>query len=101
MADEETKTKEVVEEVVEEAAEEVVEEIPITAEIPYGVGMPTVVMPFMTPFDEITESITYRAQLIAREQKLSSSVCAAMPVGLVVGFFFALLMVLVPVLLMT
>ncbi|MHC1595106.1 MAG: tetrahydromethanopterin S-methyltransferase subunit F [Methanotrichaceae archaeon] len=49
----------------------------------------------------MAESVTYRAQLIAREQKLSSSICAAMPVGLVVGFLFALLMVLVPVLLMT
>ncbi len=101
MADEETKTEEVIEEVVEEAAEEVIEEKPITAEIPYGVGMPTVVMPFMAPFDEIAESVIHRAQLIAREQKLSSGICAAMPVGLVVGFLFALLMVLVPVLLTT
>ncbi|MDF0591193.1 tetrahydromethanopterin S-methyltransferase subunit F [Candidatus Methanocrinis natronophilus] len=107
MVDEEIKTKEV-EEVapeVEEAAPEVEEAVPevkpITAEIPYGKGLPTVLIPFMGPFHEITESISYRGQLIARDQKLSSSVNAAMPIGASIGFFFALLMVLLPIYFMT
>jgi tetrahydromethanopterin S-methyltransferase subunit F len=90
MADEEIKTEEVA-----EVAK------PITADIPYGKGLPTVLMPFMGPFDEITESIVYKAQLVARDQKLSSGVNAAMPIGAIVGFLFALLMVLVPVFFMT
>ena len=44
MADEEIKTEEVA---------EVTK--PITANIPYGKGLPTVLMPFMGPFDEIKE----------------------------------------------
>lgn len=100
MADEEIKTEEVAEEAAE-VTEEVFEEKPITADIPYGKGLPTVLMPFMGPFDEITESIEYKAQLVARDQKLSSGVNASMPIGAIVGFFFALLMVLVPVYFMT
>jgi tetrahydromethanopterin S-methyltransferase subunit F len=94
MAEEETKT----EEVVEEAAVE--KEAPIS-EIVYGRGLPTVIMPFMGPFDDMFESVKYRAQLVARDQKLGSGVNAAMPVGFTIGFLFALLMVLVPVLLTT
>jgi tetrahydromethanopterin S-methyltransferase subunit F len=90
MADEEMKTEEVT-----EVAK------PITADIPYGKGLPTVLMPFMGPFDEITASVVYRAQLVARDQKLSSGVNASMPIGAVVGFLFALLMVLLPVYFMT
>ena len=90
MADEEIKTEEVA-----EVAK------PITADIPYGKGLPTVLMPFMGPFDQITGSIEYKAQLVARDQKLSSGVNAAMPTGAIVGFLFALLMVLVPVFFMT
>ena len=48
-----------------------------------------------------TESIEYKAQLVSRDQKLSSGVNASMPIGAIVGFLFALLMVLVPVLFMT
>jgi len=101
MAEEEVKAEEVTEEVVEEVAEEVAKELPLTADIPYGKGLPNVVAPFMPPFEEITESITYKTQLIARDQKLTSGVNASMPIGLLVGFFFALLMVLVPVFYMT
>ncbi|KUK45192.1 MAG: tetrahydromethanopterin S-methyltransferase subunit F [Methanothrix sp.] len=100
MADEEIKTEEVTEEAAE-ATEEVFEEKPITADIPYGKGLPTVLMPFMGPFDEIKDSIEYKAQLVARDQKLSSGVNASMPIGAIVGFLFALLMVLVPVYFMT
>ncbi|MDF0593932.1 tetrahydromethanopterin S-methyltransferase subunit F [Methanotrichaceae archaeon M04Ac] len=96
MADEEIKTEEV-----QEAAPEVEVVKPITADIPYGKGLPTVLMPFMGPFHEITESVTYRGQLIARDQKLSSSVNAALPIGAFIGFFFALLMVLLPIFIMT
>lgn len=74
---------------------------PLTADIPYGKGLPTVLAPFMVPFDQITESILYRAQLVARDQKLSSGVNASMPIGAIVGFFFAILMVLLPVYIMT
>lgn len=90
MADEEIKTAEVA-----------AEAKPITADIPYGKGLPTVLTPFMGPFHEITESVTYRGQLIARDQKLSSAVNAAMPIGAFIGFFFALLMVLLPIYFMT
>lgn len=93
MADEEIKTEEV-----QEAAAPVK---PITADIPYGKGLPTVLTPFMGPFHEIAESVTYRGQLIARDQKLSSAVNAAMPIGAFIGFFFALLMVLLPIYFMT
>ncbi|HPE63667.1 MAG TPA: tetrahydromethanopterin S-methyltransferase subunit F [Methanothrix sp.] len=85
MADEEMKTEEVA-----EVAK------PITADIPYGKGLPTVLMPFMGPFDQITDSIVYKAQLVARDQKLSSGVNASMPIGAVVGFLFAILMILLP-----
>ncbi len=74
---------------------------PITANIPYGKGLPTVLAPFMGPFDQITDSVLYRAQLVARDQKLSSGVNASMPIGAVVGFLFAILMVLLPVYIMT
>ncbi|AET65450.1 tetrahydromethanopterin S-methyltransferase subunit F [Methanothrix harundinacea] len=74
---------------------------PITADIPYGKGLPTVLAPFMGPFDQITDSVLYRAQLVVRDQKLSSGVNAAMPIGAVVGFLFAILMVLLPVYIMT
>ncbi|MHC1631168.1 MAG: tetrahydromethanopterin S-methyltransferase subunit F [Methanotrichaceae archaeon] len=101
MADEDIKTEEVTEEAAEEIAEEVSEELPITADIPYGRGLPTVVMPFMPPFDEIAESVTYKAQLVARDQKLGSGVDAAMPIGVVIGLLFAILMIFVPVLITT
>ena len=100
MADEEIKTGEV-KEASPEVEEAVAEVKPITADIPYGKGLPTVLMPFMGPFHEITESVTYRGQLIARDQKLSSSVNAALPIGAFIGFFFALLMVLLPIFIMT
>lgn len=100
MAEEETNTEEVVEEVAEEEAA-VEEEAPKESEVVYGRGLPTVIMPFMGPFDEMFESVKYRSQLVARDQKLGSGVNAAMPVGFTIGFLFALLMVLVPVLLTT
>ena len=90
MADEEMKTEEVAE-----------VEKPITADIPYGKGLPTVLAPFMAPFDQITASVVYRAQLVTRDQKLSSGVNASMPIGAIVGFLFAILMVLLPVYFMT
>ena len=74
---------------------------PITADIPYGKGLPTVLAPFMGPFDQITESIVYKAQLVTRDQKLSTGVNASMPIGAIVGFLFAILMVLLPVYVMT
>lgn len=67
----------------------------------FGRGMPTVLEPFMGPIDEITESIRYRAQLVARDQKLGSGVSASAPLGFAVGLLFALLMVFLPVFFMT
>lgn len=95
MADEETKAEEVA------ATEEVAAAEAPKAEVAFGRGMPTVIMPFMGPFDQVFESTRYRAQLVARDQKLGSGVNAAMPVGFAIGFIFALLMVLVPIMLST
>ena len=60
-----------------------------------GQGVPMVISPQMGPIDSAVESIRYRAQLIARNQKLDSGVLATGTSGLIAGFIFALLMVIV------
>jgi tetrahydromethanopterin S-methyltransferase subunit F len=61
----------------------------------YGQGVPMVINPQMGPIEGRVESIRYRAQLIARNQKLDSGVVASGFIGTVAGFLFALIMVLV------
>jgi len=60
----------------------------------YGQGVPMMLAPQMGAIDATVESIRYRAQLIARNQKLDSGVMATGMSGFVAGFLFALLMVI-------
>jgi len=50
----------------------------------------------MTSFDQITEDIKYKAQLLARETKLSSGVLATVSMGFGIGFIIAIVMMLAP-----
>ena len=61
----------------------------------YGKGVPMVLAPQMGALDATVESIRYRAQLIARNQKLDSGVMATGFVGFALGFIFSLLMIIV------
>lgn len=61
----------------------------------YGKGVPMVLAPQMGAIDTTVESIRYRAQLIARNQKLDSGVMATGIVGFALGFIFSLLMIIV------
>lgn len=61
----------------------------------YGKGVPKVINPNMGPIESAVEDIRYRAQLIARNQKLDSGVSATGVSGFLAGFVFALLMVLI------
>ncbi|HWQ19114.1 MAG TPA: tetrahydromethanopterin S-methyltransferase subunit F [Methanotrichaceae archaeon] len=65
-------------------------------EIVYGQGIATVVEPQMGMFDDITDDIKYKAQLLARETKLSSGVLATVTQGFAIGFILAVLMMLGP-----
>nr|AAC38335.1 N5 methyltetrahydromethanopterin:coenzyme M methyltransferase subunit MtrF [Methanosarcina mazei Go1] len=57
-------------------------------------GVPMVLAPQMGAIDATVESIRYRAQLIARNQKLDFGV-AAPDIGFAAGLLFSLLMVIV------
>ena len=61
----------------------------------YGKGVPMVLAAQMGALDATVESIRYRAQLIARNQKLDSGVMATGFVGFALGFIFSLLMIIV------
>ncbi len=65
-------------------------------EIVYGQGMPTVLEPSMTGFDDIIEDIKWKGQLLARETKLSSGVMATVSMGFAIGFVLAVAMMLGP-----
>ena len=58
-------------------------------------GVPMGLAPQMGAIDATVESIRYRAQLIARNQKLDSGVAATGIIGFAAGFLFSLLMVIV------
>jgi tetrahydromethanopterin S-methyltransferase subunit F len=60
----------------------------------YDKGVPMVLAPQMGAIDSTVESIRYRAQLIARNQKLDSGVMATGMSGFVAGFLFALIMII-------
>jgi tetrahydromethanopterin S-methyltransferase subunit F len=64
-------------------------------EIEYGQGVPMVIKPQMAVIENRVESIRYRAQLIARNQKLDSGVAATGFLGVAIGVIFSLLMVIV------
>ncbi len=65
-------------------------------EVIYGQGLPTVVDPQMGMFDDVTEDIKYKAQLLARETKLSSGVVATVSIGFAIGFILAIAMMIGP-----
>ena len=64
-------------------------------EIESGQGVPMVINPQMGAIESVVERIRYRAQLIARNQKLDSGVNATAATGFIVGFAFAVMMVLI------
>jgi len=64
------------------------------AEAEYGKGVPTVTTPQMGAIDSSVENIRYRAQLIARNQKLDSGVMATGILGFGAGFIFVFLVVI-------
>ena len=61
----------------------------------YGQGVPKVMKPNMAPIEADVEDIRYRAQLIARNQKLDSGVSATGFVGFTLGFLAALILVII------
>ncbi|WMW24201.1 tetrahydromethanopterin S-methyltransferase subunit F [Methanolobus sediminis] len=61
----------------------------------YGKGVPMVISPQMGPIETVVEDIRYRAQLIARNQKLDSGVSATGVAGFIAGFIFAIVMVVI------
>ncbi len=65
------------------------------AEAEYGKGVPMATTPQMVAVDTTVESIRYRAQLIARNQKLDSGIMATGLSGFAAGFIFAFIMTLV------
>ena len=65
-------------------------------EIVYGQGYPNVIEPNMAMFDDLVEDIKYKAQLLARETKLSSGVLATVTMGFAIGFFLAIVMMIGP-----
>jgi tetrahydromethanopterin S-methyltransferase subunit F len=65
------------------------------AEAEYGKGVPMATTPQMGAIDSSVESIRYRAQLIARNQKLDSGIMATGILGFGAGFIFVFLVVIV------
>ncbi len=66
------------------------------AEIAYGQGLPTVLEPNMPLVDQILDDARYKAQLLARETKLSSGVLSTVTIGFAIGFILAIVMMLMP-----
>ena len=65
------------------------------AEAEYGKGVPMATTPHMVAIDTSIESIRYRAQLIARNQKLDSGIMATGILGFGAGFLFVFFMIIV------
>ncbi|MEZ5334663.1 MAG: tetrahydromethanopterin S-methyltransferase subunit F [Methanolobus sp.] len=65
------------------------------AEEEYGKGVPMVITPQMGPIEAVVDDIRYRAQLIARNQKLDSGVSATGVAGFLAGLAFAIVMVVI------
>jgi tetrahydromethanopterin S-methyltransferase subunit F len=65
-------------------------------EIIFGLGAPSVVEPPMGMFDDIVDDIKYKAQLLARETKLSSGVLSTVSMGFAIGFILAIVMMIGP-----
>jgi len=65
-------------------------------EVIYGQGIPKVIDPRIPLFHDVVEDIKYKAQLLARETKLSSGVLATVSMGFAIGFILAILLMLGP-----
>ncbi|MRR13958.1 tetrahydromethanopterin S-methyltransferase subunit F [archaeon] len=65
-------------------------------EVIYGQGIPKVVEPRLPLFQDLVDDIKYKAQLLARETKLSSGVLATVSMGFAIGFVLAILMMIGP-----
>ncbi len=65
-------------------------------EVVYNQGFPDTVLVAEGYFDDLVEDIKYKAQLLARETKLSSGVMATVSTGFAVGFGIAVLMMIGP-----
>ncbi len=65
------------------------------AEAEYGKGVPLATTPQMVAVDTTVESIRYRAQLIARNQKLDSGIMATGISGFAAGFIFVFFVIIV------
>lgn len=65
------------------------------AEEEYGKGVPTILNPQMGYIEATVEDIRYRAQLIARNQKLDSGVATTGVTGFIAGFIFILIVAVV------
>ncbi len=65
-------------------------------EVAYGQGLPAVIEPNMAMFNDITEDIKWKSQLLARETKLSSGVLSTVSIGFAIGFVLAVLMMIGP-----
>lgn len=65
------------------------------AEAEYGKGVPMVTTPQMGAIDTALESIRYRGQLIARNQKLDSGIMSTGILGFAAGFIFVFLVTVV------
>jgi len=65
----------------------------------YGQGLPLVVEPSVNDtamFKDLIDDIKWKAQLLARETKLSSGVLSTVSIGFAVGFMIAMIMMLGP-----
>ncbi len=65
------------------------------AETVYEQGVPMVTTPQLGAIDTALENIRYRAQLIARNQKLDSGVMSTGISGFAAGFIFVFLVIVV------
>lgn len=51
----------------------------------------------MVPIENIVENIRYKAQILARTNKLDSAVTANGVIGFIAGLLFAIILIVVPV----
>ena len=65
-------------------------------EVTYGLGIPKVIEPRLPLFQDQVDDIKYKAQLLARETKLSSGVLATVSMGFAIGFVLAVLLMICP-----
>ena len=68
-------------------------------EIIFGQGIPTVADPSVSDMgmiQDLVDDIKWKAQLLARETKLSSGVLSTVSMGFAIGFLIAVIMMIGP-----